>query len=242
MSKARLIFTLVAACLLAGYVVWSMCWVSGRRFNPECKGLTVRISDSRERRFVTADEIMQFLNREGVRLNGEPISYRRCHRVEENILKHPLVRTARCYPLPDGTVQLSLTQRIPVLRVLGADNYFVDSDRRVMQVRTTTASYVPVVTGRVPENLAKGQLFDFVTWLEDDAFWSAQVEQINIPAPGVVELIPRIGTGVIILGDLNGYQKKLRKLKNLYRDGFSKFGWKDYREIDLRFKGQVVCR
>ena len=125
---------------------------------------------------------------------------------------------------------------------MGDENYYVDSDRRRMPVRSTTAAYVPVVTGRVPLRFAAGELYDFVQWMEDDPYWRAQIEQINVISPQRIELIPRVGSGVVVLGSLDNYAGKLRKLKKLYQDGFSSFGWNDYAEVDLRFRGQVVCR
>jgi cell division protein FtsQ len=111
-----------------------------------------------------------------------------------------------------------------------------------MQVRNSTAAYVPIVTGRVPLRFATGELYDFVLWVEDDDYWRAQIEQIHVVSPKRIELVPRVGSGVIVLGSLENYPLKLRKLKKLYQDGFSSFGWNDYAEVDLRFRGQVVCR
>lgn len=153
-----------------------------------------------------------------------------------------MVRTATCYPTPGGDIVVRLTQREPKIRIMGADNYYVDADRRIMQVRSTTAADVPIITGHVSQRMAQEELFDFCEWLEDDDFWTAQVEQIHVAGPSRIELVPRVGSGIIILGSLKEYEGKLRKLKVLYQKGFSRFGWKEYKEIDLRFKGQVVCR
>ena len=94
----------------------------------------------------------------------------------------------------------------------------------------------------MPLRFASGELYDFVLWMEDDPYWRAQIEQINVISPQRIELIPRVGSGVVVLGSLDNYAGKLRKLKKLYQDGFSSFGWNDYAEVDLRFRGQVVCR
>ena len=186
--------------------------------------------------------MQQFIRRSGIIPENEVITPRRCGQIEEQAMQHPMIRLAKCYASPDGTLHLKLQQRIPVMRILGADNYYVDSDRRIMFTRNSTASYVLVVTGRVPQHFAQGELFDFVMWLEKDKFWSAQITQINIVDSEHIELIPRIGTGTIMLGNLGNYENKLRKLQTLYTEGFSKFGWKDYKQIDLRFRGQIVCR
>ena len=46
----------------------------------------------------------------------------------------------------------------------------------------------------------------------------------------------------IVLGELDGYSKKLNKLQKLYTKGFTQIGYPDVKEYDLRFTGQVVGR
>ena len=242
MERWKQILKGVCAAIIGVYVVFCVFYFSQSRLNPTCSSFDIRFSDSRRRSFVTETEMQQFIRRTGIKPETEPISSQRCQQIEEQALQHPMIRTAKCYASPDGVVHLKLSQRIPVMRVLGADNYYVDSDRKIMYPRTTTASYVPVITGRVPQHWAQNELFDFIQWLKDDSFWGAQITQINVVDPDHIELIPRIGSGTIMLGNINDYQAKLKKLQTLYTEGFSKFGWKEYKQIDLRFKGQIVCR
>jgi len=57
-----------------------------------------------------------------------------------------------------------------------------------------------------------------------------------------VELIPRAGDSVILLGDIDGYREKLEKLMKFYKKGLPYEGWNKYKYIDIRFKDQVICR
>lgn len=228
--------------LAGAYVLFTLVFVSPRREQPVCQSMLIELTDSATRQFMTAYEMRQFILRAGLNPEGEQVSEKQCHQLEAVALQHPMVRRASVFCSPAGNVVLRITQREPRLRVLGADNYFVDSDRRIMPVRSTTASDVPIITGHVSQRMVQEELFDFVEWLEDDSFWRAQVAQIHVAGPSRIELVPRVGSGVIILGSLSDYDSKLKKLKTLYNKGFSKFGWKEYREIDLRFKNQIVCR
>ena len=84
-------------------------------------------------------------------------------------------------------------------------------------------------------------MFDFVTFLEDNTFWNAQIEQIFIRDDLKIELVPRVGEAIILLGTLDNYQSKLEKLRKLYVNGFNVVGWNKYKLIDLQYKDQVVC-
>jgi len=56
-----------------------------------------------------------------------------------------------------------------------------------------------------------------------------------------VEMVPRIGSQIIVLGSTKGFQKKMARLKRLYESGFSKVGWNKYKKIDLTYDNQAVC-
>jgi len=240
--KPQHVISIVFATLLTGYVLFSLVFFPAAHTTTICREVNIRIEDSNERAYVTTPELKAYLTSSCGTLVGDSVNPERLASVEMQLLGHPMIRTAEAWCSPEGVLHLSVTQRQPVLRVMGDENYYVDADRRKMQVRNSTAAYVPIVTGRVPLRFATGELYDFVLWVEDDDYWRAQIEQIHVVSPKRIELVPRVGSGVIVLGSLENYPLKLRKLKKLYQDGFSSFGWNDYAEVDLRFRGQVVCR
>jgi len=240
--KSQHIISIVFASFLLAYVLFSMVFFPAARNITLCKEVDINIEDANKRSYVTKGELREYLTSTCGSLIGDSVDYVLLSSVENAFRKHPMLRDAEAWFSPEGVVHLSVTQRQPVLRVMGDENYYIDSDRRRMPVRASTAAYVPVVSGRVSQRFAAGELFDFIQWIEDDPYWRAQIEQINIVSPQRIELIPRVGSGVVVLGTLENYPGKLRKLKKLYLDGFSSFGWNDYAEVDLRFRDQVVCR
>lgn len=108
------------------------------------------------------------------------------------------------------------------------------------------------------------KLINFVDYIRKDEFWNAQIVQINVcrsinngAKPTIsgatddpsrffvepeLELIPRAGNHTIVLGAIEGYEGKLRKLLYFYNNALDKEGWDRWDYIDLRFRGQVVCR
>jgi len=161
--------------------------------------------------------------------------------IEDAIEKHPMVRKAECFKTPVGEITVSIEQRIPVLRVVGYENYYVDDQRKPMPVSQNFAAYVPVISGRVTQKMATGVLFDFADYINKDPFWSNQIMQININDKLKVELVPRVGDHMVMMGDLSRYKQKLEKLKMLYLYGLNEIGWNQYKTIDLQFRDQVVC-
>lgn len=231
---------IVAVCTFA----LVMCLMPRRNNNlATCKQLVVVITDSTRISYVKGQDIHKYIVKGGYNPIGKTMSEINYHQIEQYVCSHSMVESAECFPTTKGQVYVNIVQRTPKYRVAGEKNYYVDHNRQIMPVTSTTAAYVPVATGRISERMAKEELFDFVCWIEDNEFWNAQIEQICINQQFEAELIPRVGSGKILLGKLtDDYAQRLDKLMHLYQDGFQKNGWKEYQEIDLRFDGQVICR
>ena len=137
---------------------------------------------------------------------------------------------------------MAVTQREPILRVKGMyGDYYVDSELKVMPVSPIFSAYVPIATGFVNKELALGQLGEFALFLRDHYFWNAQIEQIDVARNGEVTLVTRVGDQLVVMGTLDNYKDKLDRLYALYVNGFNKIGWNKYKQITLKYDGQVVC-
>ena len=94
------------------------------------------------------------------------------------------------------------------------------------------------------EDFAK--LLTFVQSVESDALRRSEVVQIIArTTPGgalEVDLVPRSGDCTIRFGRLEDEERKFEKLMRFYREGLARIGWEEFRTIDLRYDGQVVCR
>ncbi len=84
--------------------------------------------------------------------------------------------------------------------------------------------------------------FDFVEYIKEDKFWSAQIDQISINNKGELELVPRLGSQVIKLGPFEGYITKLENLMLFYEQVVPETGWDKYSEINLEYSNQIVCK
>ncbi len=227
--------------LVIGYLVFSMCRFSGREKSNVCRDLKIILADSSNIQLITQADIAQILEQNDLNPLGKTIKNIRTESIEEILHKNPMIKVAECYKTPSGTVSIRVFQRSPKFRVVGMQSYYIDVDRKPMPVSTNHAAYVPVVSGRVTVSMASGKMFDFVTYLEDNPFWNAQIEQIYVRDDLKIELVPRVSDAIILLGTLDNYQSKFKKLYKLYQKGFNVIGWNRYKVIDLQYKDQIVC-
>lgn len=222
----------------AGFVIWQS---ADNQKNTICVGLDVKLLDASSARFISEHEIAKILDNKGLNPVGTKYKKISTEAIERELLRNELIRTTECYKTLSGKVVVEVTQRTPKFLIVGNQSYYVDSDRKLMPVSLNYAAYVPVVSGRVLRSMATHEIFDFVTYLEKDTFWNAQIEQIHVRDDLKVELVPRVGNAIILMGTFDKFENKLRNLRELYTQGFNVVGWNRYDKIDLQYDGQVVC-
>lgn len=232
-----------AVVLIMVYIITILIVLPDPKDDIVCKEFKIVVADSVHRHFVSPNDLRQLLVNKNLLPINKEFKDINLQLIEDVVIGVEVLRDAQCYKLNNGVVYLRVKQRIPKLRVIGTENYYVDVNRNVMKATYRTACRVPVVTGYVSQEMAKTELYDFVDWIEDNEFWNAHIEQIVVKSNRDIELVPNIGNYTILLGNLRDYERKLNKLQVFYNKVLNRIGWEqEYNELDLRFKGQVVCR
>ena len=241
MKKKMLVLVCAILLSIGTWVIGA--WASKQPTDAVCQRLEILLCDSAQHQFVSVDELQRTLQRRALLPVGKRWDEVSCQEIEQCLLQHDMIRTAECYKTSTGDVCVRLTQRVPMLYVTTAEgSYYVDTDRRVMPVRSSIEVSVPIFKGNVSQRAATEEYFDFVCWLQDDSYWSQRITQVHVRNPKQHVLKQRHVEGDILLGDLQGYEQKMERLRKLYVKGFDKIGYKSYKEYDLRYQGQVVGR
>jgi len=244
-NTARIIGQIVGVTLVAAIVIAAV--VFGYRMRPTastCPALEYIIEDQDERMYFTTAELDHMLRTEKIYPVGRTLDIGLLHRIEKAVQQHPMVRTAECYTTPRNVVRIRITQRVPLLMVaMPNEAYFIDTDRKVMPVRASVKDQVLVVTGAVGTQMASQPLADFALWLQDEPYWRARIHRMHVRTPQMIYVHLRGETQPrVLLGTIKRYEQKLKKLRSFYDNGAEALKGKNYIELDLRFKGQVIGR
>ena len=168
-------------------------------------------------------------------------------KIEEIIRKNEFISQVECYKSANGKLCVMVKQRVPVIFVIpdGKDGYFVDAQGNIIPNHNAATNLV-VASGNIDEKYASKSLAEFGQFLQTDAFWNNQIEQIYVmkdrKGKHVVELVPRVGDQIIYLGALEDYQKKLGKLKIFYEKAVGTVGWRKYARVNLEYSNQIICK
>lgn len=241
-NTAILIWKGVGVSIVFALLVTAVAW--GYRMKPTdvpCRSLSYDIADREQRLYLTEIELTQLLKAEGLYPVGKTLDKGSLHRIERTISNHPMVRTAQCYVTPRHEVHIRLTQRVPLLRVERADGaFFIDTDRRVMPIRPSVRDRVLLATGAVGVQTATTQLADFAEWVQQNPYWQQRIDHVFIQSPQMVIVCLRNNQPRVKMGAMRGFEQKLAKLRVFLENGAEATKDKQYTELDVRFRGQVI--
>ena len=194
-------------------------------------------------RSVDKKEITSILQKNGINPIGKSQNEICIKNLEEILNQHALIDQAECYWTPSGQLFIEISQRIPLLRVMcnKQQDYYIDNKGAIMPSGIRCVAHRPIVSGTVEKSFAMNDLYNFGVFLQDNPFWNAQIEQINVLPGKYVELIPRVGNHVIYLGKLDNYENKLKRLKSFYLKGLNEIGWNKYSRINIELDNQIIC-
>lgn len=242
MKTRNVVLGVFATILVVGTLVVGG-WASKQPSKRTCKYLEIQLTDSLERQFVSVEEMRNLVRNSGLDPVGATMADVSCHAIEQCLEGHDMIREAQCYKLPNGGIRIRLQQRIPMFLVVSNDgSFYVDTDRKVMPVRSTIDVEVPIVKGAISKRAAVEEYYDFTAWLTKHDYWRTRIDHVQVYSPKNLVISQNDMTAKIVLGELKGYKRKLNKLQKLYTKGFDQMGYKPYKEYDLRFEGQVVGR
>lgn len=172
--------------------------------------------------------------------------------IESDLKKFHQIRDAQVWFDNRSTLHVYVDQKKPIARVVNSSNvsYYIDNTGQKFPLSNKFTARVPVVTGEIVDNgLTYGSdsttlfknIYELVSYIETDTLWSAMIEQIVVDRHQEFTLIPKWGDQKIKIGDARHLGVKFNRLKLFYEKAIHELGWNTYSEINVRYKGQVVC-
>lgn len=216
-----------------------------------CKGVEVSINNDGEKIFVEKDEVLKSMEKttHGSLLKKHTGDINLAQ-LEKALEKNPWIRDVEMYFDTKDVLHVAVSERVPVARVFttAGTSFYIDSAGYQLPLLDHYGAKLPVVTGftaakkfRAADSALLQQTKEVVKIIGADAFWNAQVGQIDITPAKKFELIPVVGSHVIRLGSGHGTAAKLQKLMVFYKQVLPKAGLAKYSALDVQFEGQVVA-
>lgn len=217
-----------------------------------CKGINVEIDYAKENYFVNKQDIQKIIERDTAVLLNKPIHQIALRDIENSIKRIPYVKNAELYLDMQGQLHVKIKQRNPILKVINNQgvSYYIDENGEKMPISFKFTSRVPVASGHIKDNGLNigyadsgivSDVYYLAKYISKHSFWEALVDQIYINEKKEIEIIPKLGNHIVLFGNIQNMEKKFRDLFTFYKEGLKYTGWYQYKTINLKYEGQIVC-
>jgi cell division protein FtsQ len=236
-------------CLVLAMVSLSLGFTIYERKKIVCTDVRVEIIDSADNQFIRSHEMRDWVvshNPKILHQNLEKIDLRN---IEDGLRKIKAVEDVTVFTSivgrgkpGEGSVVVRIKQRNPEFRVdMAGRDYYMDRFGKSIDWSPNYTPRVMMVSGVIAYEYARKRLLPLITFIQEDPFLNAQIDQIHVAANGTLTMVPRVGDQLIYFGSPEDFQVKFRNLKALYKEGFKRGGWTRYKSINLAYTNQVIC-
>lgn len=242
----KIVFVSLFSLCIMTYMVYAMLFLSHPDEEEICEDVEMIVNQDVNTLFFNKKDVEDLLKKAQVYPKGMLMKDVNTKKIEEVVRENEFVSEVECYKSAKGKLYVKVKQRVPVVFVApdGRDGFFVDAAGKIIPNNGNVVNLV-VASGDIDDKYASTNLAEFGQFLQNDAFWNNQIEQIyvlkNKKGKRVVELVPRVGDHIVYLGSIDEFQKKLRKLKIFYDKAIDTVGWNKYARVNLEYENQIIC-
>ncbi len=229
-----------------------------RHGQKHCLAVVVRLDNIDGHQFLTRRDVTGFLTNQGVDpIIGKSFNEIDFHQLESRLLNYGLIKKCEVSRDLMGNLLVTIEQPRPVARLISAGDglrpasgQYISEEGRFFALSMNYSARVPLVSGAyfTKQRLAgrhalpaDAPLMDLLRFVQQDAFWRAQVVEMNVDEQGNVTMWPQVGKHRIEFGPPTDILPKFRKLKLLYSTILPAKGWERYSRISVQYRNQLVC-
>ena len=164
-----------------------------------CREVKINITDDAGNGFLNVNEVKMQLQHAKIYPLGDCMSDVCTRKIEETLLKSPLVDHVECYKTQSGQVFINLSQRIAVMRIMAnnGESYYIDNLGSIIPSKNNSTDLV-VATGDIKRKYAQTALKQFGLLLLDEVILTEIYPARELPIEGVTSqlIFDRLRPGI----------------------------------------------
>ena len=219
--------------------------------NRKVKNIEVDIQTNQNVLFTSEPEVLDLMTVD----NGDFIMGLELDEIDPKVLErrveaNPFVSNAEVYRDIKGNLMVRVDQTKPIARIRlgGQQDKYIDERGFILPINARQTARVPLIEfdfqlpweGNLNESPYGMQLFDLLRYIEQDAFWKAQIAHLVVAPDGDVSMYPQVTKQVIEFGAPDQFDQKFDKLMTFYKEILPVKGWNTYNRVNLKFENQII--
>lgn len=233
-----------------GGLVVLMSFIEEKKSEVVCKDVKIFIPGNQY--FIDRDEVDNILQVNSRSLIGRRMQNINIQALESKLKANPFIEFAKVYTDMDGVINVEISQRQPILRVMNRfdQDFYVDQHGLKIPLSSNFTARVLVANGYIDEAFANNvdslhtpiamELYKAADFIRKDSLWDAQIGQLYVNKDHEIELIPRVGNNRILIGHTDSLESKFHNLLVFYKKALPLVGWDAYKVINVKYANQVV--
>lgn len=251
--KRKIISIIFASCCILLLATLGVL-VARKQAQKAVRKVSVTIDNEYNNYFISDREVKSIITNDGEKiLEGSKITDIDLKNLELRIKSHKFVSEAQVYRDLAGNLNIKIKQNRPIARIVHDDSdqdVYIDEEGNILPLSERfTARVIPITRTLYRPAQARSFFQDSVgraylnllKFIQKDAFWKAQLAEMQIDAKGKVIFMPQVGTQTIEFGKPEEVEQKFKKLLVFYKKVQPAMGWERYKRVNLEFDDQIIC-
>ena len=250
------IAAVLTVCFAAGMLILSD-EVRDRHLLKTCTGLEISFPDSLK--FVSEDDVRGYLDSRYGAFIGQRLDSVELSKMEEIVESSSAVMGCEAWTTDDGTLHLSVSQRVPVIRFMkGRNGFYVDESGFIFPLHSSFTAQVMTVEGAIPISVSEGFKGEAATDEEKEWIYGmlsmykhlstmkalrGKMSKIDVMDNGdIVLTLTDDPEEQFIIGGTDDIKSKLNRIEKYRTAVRPSVEGKKYKTINVKYKGQIICR
>ena len=220
----------------------------------------IEILNPSDTAMITPEDLKNQIKRNFGEIEGTPVLAIDIDKLEKSVKANPYISECEVYQMTDGALEMKVVLREPIVRIINEEGqqYYLDHFGYAMPINPGRPWRILIASGNITDKYVSldhseqplssfsdsselRQIFPVAWFISRDNFLTSFIDQIYVNNKGELELVPKIGSQVIILGNAEDAGEKLENLRTFYQKIMNQIDWHEYKTINLKYKNQVVC-
>lgn len=254
----------VVICLLIGVIiVFVKADEEEAKKQPNLPNISIHADN--ENAFLTELELLTRLKMERLIFDGQTNEELNINLIEEKISKMEEVKSVLVYRYIGKKWFIKIILKKPIARIFNSNgkSYYLDEDGNMMNRSELHTARTLVFSGNIKDEYSRQSVSDIINndslksirklddiyrisnYVCNDPLFQKLIGQVYLEKDNDFVLVPLIGDQKIIFGtaySIEEVEEKFERLKVFYREAIPYEGWAKYKEISVKYDGQIVCR